>query len=439
VVPVPLLAVILTILFLRSGAASLEAQAPERRPSAAMFGAPDPRQSPEEDADGGLSVSGSLFGAYGDPFLGDQGTATSLQPHPWLRGSYYGFDGRLLYDRLLYDGPGEQLSLRMTGASSASYYPAIHRFAVGRQLADISSSWTTSPWRSARVSTGGAAQYSQYGLPFTEAAASLEDQSLETPDADDLLGSRRRNALQGYVPLQQDWGRGKSIGVLSSLQSSGFAGSDRVNGYGLGGTFNARVARDGMFRAGYTRQAVDRGVVLYSVHHANLGGDYGRPLSTSRRAFVSFRGGSAALESNGQVRVFITADASLNYELKRSWTGRLRYNRGFTFVDEIADPLLSDGLSADLNGLLSRRIDLSGSGSFRHGTVGVSRTAGNYDVYGARTRIRFALSRISAVYAEYLFFHYRFADSVRLGASLPSLFDRQTVRVGVTVMTQLLR
>ena len=46
---------------------------------------------------------------------------------------------------------------------------------------------------------------------------------------------------------------------------------------------------------------------------------------------------------------------------------------------------------------------------------------------------------MSAVYAEYLFFHYRFAESVRLGAGLPSFFDSRTIRVGVTLMTQLLR
>jgi hypothetical protein len=430
---VHVLAAILTILILWSPAARLHAQAPEHRLSP-LFGSPDPRQAPEESLDGGLSVSGSAFGAYGDPFLSDQGLAASLQPQPLLRGSYYGLDGRLLYDRL-----GEKMSLRVTGASTAVYYPTVDRFMVGRQLADISSSWTTSPWRSARLSTGGAAQYSQYGVPFTEAMASPENQSLETPDADDLLGSRRRNTVAGHVQLLQEWGRDKSIGVLSNLQSSGLEGTERLNAYDLGGIFNARVARYGTFRAGYTRQEVDRGAALYAVHHANIGGDYGRPLSASRRTFVSFRGGSAALESKGQVRVFVTGDASLSYELGRSWTGRLRYNRGFTFIDEVVDPLLSDGLSADLNGLLSRRLDLSGSASFRHGTVGVSRAASSYDVYGARTRIRFALSRMSAVYADYLFFHYRFAPSVRLGASLPSFFDRQTVRVGVTVMTQLLR
>jgi hypothetical protein len=433
-VPVHVLAAILTLLLLWSPAANLHAQAPDRQSSSAVFGAPDPRQSPEEGSDGGLNVSGWLFGAYGDEFLSGRAPVTPLQSDPRSHGSYYGFSGRLLYDRL-----GEQLSMRVNAASTAGYYPAFERFVVRRQFVDISSSWIASPWRTAHVSTVGTAVYSQYGAPFTEVMSSPDSQSVEVPEGDDLFGSHRRGTLRGRVQLEQDWGRRKSIGVMAGVQSSVLERSERIDAYDLGGSFNARIARYGTFRTGYTRQAVDRGLVRYLVHQANLGGDYGRPLSTSRRTFVSFSGGTAALESRDSFRVFVTADARLSHELGRSWTGRVRYHRGITFVDEIAAPLLFQGLNADLNGLLSRRIDVGGTASLRQGTAGVSRAPSNYHVYGAVGRIRLALSRRAAVYAEYLFYHYRFGASVPLAASLPYYFDQQTVRVGVTVMTQLLR
>jgi hypothetical protein len=433
VVPVHVLIVILTILFLGTPAVRLQAQAPERRPSP-VFGAPDPRQSSEESSNGGLSVSGSGFGAYGDDLATDQGFATALRPHPQVPGSTYGFDGRLYYDRM-----SEQLALYVNAASTGGYYPAVERLALGRQFAGISSSWIVSPWRSARMSTGGSAQYSQNGTPFTEVMAPFENQPGEMIYGDELIGSPHRGSVRGHFQLEQDLGRAKSIGVIAGAQSSLLQGSERLDGYDLGGTFSAGISRYATFRAGYTLHQMDRGVGIYAVHQADIGGDYRRPLSASRRTFVSFRGGSAALESRGRTHFFVTADASLSYELRRSWTGRLRYNRGLMFVEEIIDPLVSDGLSADLNGLLSRRIDLTASGSFRHGNVGLSSNASSYHVYGARTRIRLALSRISAVYAEYLFFHYRFAEYVRLGGGLPSFFDRQTIRVGVTIMTQLLR
>ena len=421
----------LAVMLVLGPAAALQGQAQERRSGAVLYGSPDPRRSPEE-GHGGLSASGSVFGAYGD-YIDDRVPATSVRPYPQLQSSFYGLNGRLLYERL-----GEQLSMRVNGASTATYYPAVGEFRIRRQFVDISSAYVVSPWRTARLSTMGMAQYSQYGAPFAQLVVldtqALETPGLETPDGDDLFRARRRGTLRGQVLLEQDWGRRKSFAVHAGLQSTGLEGNEHVNGYDLGGTFNSRVNRYGTFRAGYTRQEVHRDFASYSVHQVNVGGDYGRPLSASRRTFVSFGGGSSAFESRGQVRVFVDADARLRHELGRSWTGTIRYSRGLTFIDEIIDPLLSSGISAELNGVLSRRIDFSGSVSFRRGTVGLSRAASQYDTYGAYTRIRFSLSRSTAAYADYLFYHYGFAETVRLASSLPSQFARQTLRVGVMFM-----
>jgi hypothetical protein len=72
------------------------------------------------------------------------------------------------------------------------------------------------------------------------------------------------------------------------------------------------------------------------------------------------------------------------------------------------------------------------------GTAGVSEAKTPYNIYVARAQLRYALSRIAAVFGEYQLYQYRFAESVGLAARLPSSFDRRTLRVGVTVMTQFL-
>jgi hypothetical protein len=434
-VSVHVLAAILTILFLWSSAASLHAQAPERRPSSALFGAPDPRQSPGERPDEGFSVAGSLFGGYDDSLFTGQGPGTPFQSHSRSRDSYAGFSGRLLYDHQ----PADRLSLRASVSSAGRYYPVLERLVAGRQSADLSSSSVMEPWQGARLRTGGMARYSRYGGPFAGATFLTDGYPLDLIDGDDAFRLRRSDSLHGQVQLEQDWGRRKSVAVLAGVQSSGLEGSARSRGYELGGTLSTKLARYGTLQTGYTRQELNHGGASYVVHHVNIGGNYARPVSASRRAFVTFGGGSAVLESKGEIRMQAIADAGLRYELGRSWSGNARYHRGFMFVDEIIEPLLSDGVVAELTGLLSRRLELLGSGSFTHGGVGLSRTATPYTMYLARTQVRYALSRVTAVYAEYLLFNYRFAESVRVGASLPSYFDRQTVRAGVTVMTPLLR
>jgi hypothetical protein len=74
---------------------------------------------------------------------------------------------------------------------------------------------------------------------------------------------------------------------------------------------------------------------------------------------------------------------------------------------------------------------------FARGVVGLS-SDGSYQMYGARSHLRYALSRVFAVYGEYLLFHYDFTDTVPLAGGLPPAFTRQAVRLGVTVQTQLI-
>jgi len=433
-VPVHVLAAILTILVLWSPTTNLHAQAPERRPSSPVFGAPDPRQSPEEGLDGGLTVTGSVFGGYDNSLFIGPGLGTPLQAHSRSRDSHTGFSGQLLYDR-----PGDHLSLRGGLSGSGRYYPGLERFVVGRQSADLVSSSGMSPWRGAHLATSGMARYSRYGGPFAGAAFLPQDFPLDMFDGDNAVRLRRSDSLLGHVQLEQDWGRRKSLAILAGVQSSGLEGSERAEGYELGGALTSNVTRYGTVRAGYTRQQMDRGAARYVVHLLNIGGNYGRPVSASRRTFVTVGGGSAVLESNGQAHLQAIANAALQHEFGRSWRGSARYHRGFMFLDELAGPLMSDGLVAELNGLLTRRLELLGSGSFTHGTIGLSPSATPYNAYSAHTQVRYALSRVAAVYAEYVLFNYRFAESVRLGAGLPSYFDRQTVRVGVTVRTDLFR
>jgi hypothetical protein len=384
--------------------------------------------------DGGLSVTGSLFGGYDDSLLIGPGLQTPVEQRSRSHDPHTGLSGQLLYER-----PGDPLSVRASASSSARYYPGLERLSIGRQSADFSSSSVTSPWRGAQLHTSGMARVARYGGPFAGATFLPQGFPLDMFDGDNVIRLRRTDVLLGNVALEQEWGRRKSIGIVAGVQSSGLEGSERAVGYNLGGTLSTRISRYSTLRTGYTREEINRGVSQYVVHHLNIGGNYSRPLSTSRRAFVMFSGGSAVLDGNGQVRMQAIADASLHYQLGRSWLGSARYHRGFMFLDEIAGPLSSDGVVAELNGLLSRRLELFNSASFTHGSVGLSPNSTPYNAYSARSQIRYALSRLAAIYAEYLLFDYRFAGLVQLGGNLPSYFNRQTVRAGVTFATPVFR
>ena len=73
-----------------------------------------------------------------------------------------------------------------------------------------------------------------------------------------------------------------------------------------------------------------------------------RSLSASRRSFIAFSGGSAALESRDSFRMSAIGNVDFWYEFKQSWIGAVRYHRGITFIDEVVDPLLSDAIAKGL-------------------------------------------------------------------------------------------
>jgi len=409
-------------------------EVPERRPVQPLFGAPNPRG----ESDGGISVTGSLFGSYDDNILLSGQNSTTRPPsvpgvafgEP-LRGAATGYDAAVFLKL-----PSEQPTFEANVFSTGRYFPEFQEFVAGRQVAEASSSVSGSPWRDTNLRVTGSGRYSMNAPPFATAAA-LSDTDIDLPFAGDGINLRHTNDLRGGAELEREIGTDKTLVALGGIHSSQIDGGDRHEIYEVGGRFGAKLAQYSAFRASYIRQDVDRGLGRYTVHHLNIGGDYARPLSASRRAFIAFSGGSAAVESRDTFRMSAIGDVNFWYEFKQSWIGAARYHRGVTFIDEVVDPLMSDAVSGELAGLLSPRVDFNSSATFSRGLVGFN-SGRSYQMYGARAQLRYALSRVTALYAEYLAFHYQFPPTILITGGLPPSTSRQAVKVGLTVSSKLL-
>jgi hypothetical protein len=409
-------------------------EVPERRPVRPLFGAPDPRG----ESEGGLTVTGSLFGSYDDNILLSGQNSLSRPPtlpgfgsgEP-LRGAAVGYDSTVFFKL-----PSDQPTFEASVSSTGRYFPEFQEYVAGRQMAQATSTVSASPWRDTNLRLTGSGQYSLNAPPFAT-AASLSETDVDLPFAGDGIPLRHTNDLRGAVDLEREWGGDKTISALAGIHSSQIEDGPRHEMYELGGKFGARVAQYGAFRASYVRQDVNRSLSHYVVHHVNIGGDYARPLSASRRAFIAFSGGSAAVESRDSFRVSAIGDVDFWYEFKQSWIGAVRYHRGVTFIDEVVDPLMSDAVSAQITGLLSPRLDFNGSATYSRGNVGF-RSSDSYQLYGARSQLRYALSRVLGLYGEYLLFHYEFPPTILITGGLPPSTSRQTVRVGLAVSSKIL-
>jgi hypothetical protein len=146
------------------------------------------------------------------------------------------------------------------------------------------------------------------------------------------------------------------------------------------------------------------------LHDLDIGVDYSRALSFSRRTSLSFGTGSAVVVTDRlnvqgadpRATVHLIGNAVLTHELGRTWTAYAYYNRGFIFREGFDEPFLTNALSVGLNGLVTRRLDMSLIGHLvlAHQNVGENN---RYDSVVASANARYALTGFLAAFAEFVY------------------------------------
>ena len=116
------------------------------------------------------------------------------------------------------------------------------------------------------------------------------------------------------------------------------------------------------------------------IHRPDIGLDFLRALSLTRRTSLTFGVGMEATAYNQVTHFSAVANARVIHEIGRSWTVGAVYRRGTYFVETLPEPMTGDSASVQVNGLITRRIQLSGvlSGSFGQMGYGAAR---HYDSY----------------------------------------------------------
>lgn len=207
-----------------------------------------------------------------------------------------------------------------------------------------------------------------------------------------------------------------------------------------GVSFDHRFTRNASLELGYEYVDGDHATGLATrAHNLDVGVDYRRPLGQTRKTFVSFSTGSTIAESElGTRRVQAIGSATLTHYMKRTWTGVFEYSRRLHYVDGFDRPLFGDAITTGVNGLLSRRMELVIRASYTSGTVGLAEHAPRFNSTIATVRLRRAISRRIAGYAEGLFYHYAFDPDAPRPPGLPPTFDRIAFRCGLSVWVPLM-
>ena len=208
----------------------------------------------------------------------------------------------------------------------------------------------------------------------------------------------------------------------------------------VAGRYEHEVLRDLTVRLGYgfsdgryaSLPTVDQEDVRQ--HTIDVGVNFDRALSLTRRTTLSFETGGAAISDSEDTFYTVLGGARLNHEMGQSWNAAISYLRNLSFIEAIADPFLSDALSLGLRGMLARRLEFDATGSVSTGVIGLS--GGGDDgltTYGTRVGLTLGLTRFLALEVSHSYYHYAFESGVSLPVGLSSLYDRQSVLATLNV------
>lgn len=364
----------------------------------------------------------------------------------------------LLQSALDYSFQGHTVTARASGTSSQRYFqpedrvvPAYFRSIGHTGAMDLSvHSARTALQVNATAAYSGSPLYAlvlpvpQEGESYTPVASgdvAVSDFDSFTYGATATLshGLTRRTGLSAGV----DWRRTDTTGTPNIHRE--------LDTYGARGQFAHRIGRGVTTTAMYAYrigEVKDSNPLMLPwrmpEHRAEIAIDYRHQVSRTRRVTFGARVGASSMVVPELTRVEgargrrdnpLSTDLSAGYDFTRSWRLRAGYRQSVDYVPGLSEPISGRSVTTGLDGLVSRRIDVSLSAGYANGESalgpGINGGTSAYETYNADGRLRFALSRMTAAYIEYVRYFYDSKGTLPLGPGVPMLLERQGVRVGV--------
>ena len=420
------------------GGSSAFAQEASPQSSAGLYG-----RKLEEKTAHALDVSGTVVEAYDDDVYADGGAP--INPGQQQAAGYYSMFQANSND----DWKGKRSHVGATGGATMRYYQedqtvqwtnftgglgfssqlSTRTSVFANQTASYSPSYFYRLFPTADVPTPGAVAppAPDYTVP---GASSASYSYSTTATLSHSFGPRA--ALSG----QADYGYTDFVENSVALRDS--------KTYGVRGDYSRNMSRNTVARFGYRYRNGDVGFGAATgrptvEHGLDVGVDYSRPLSATRRATFAFSVGSSAVslpdstlgELRGQVYRAI-GSAKFGYQFSRAWQATTSYRRGLDYVPGLSQPVFTDGLSAVVNGLFNQRWDFTAQAGYSSGEPAYFTQTATYKTYTGDVRLRYALTRLWAIQAEYLYYFYDFNGALVVPQDSPPQLERNGVRVGVT-------
>jgi hypothetical protein len=394
-----------------------------------------------------LDVSVSLLEAYDDDVFGTTGGG-QVTPTTRQIGGFFS----MLQPSFGYQFKGRRAQVGITEASALGYYPEVGEVRSISHTAGAGMSVQISG--QTKLFVNGTAAYAPsylFGL-FPSTAAPVPGEAISAAP-NYAVNDVESYAYGTTAVLSQGLSRRTTIAVGGDVSYTDFVHNTDVqrdlDSRGINTEVSYRGTRNTATRVRYHYLTgnLGYGVGTSTVENGlDIGMSYSRPLSATRRALLSFSVGSSSVMTDGSPasveipnRLYrATAEAMFGYQFA-VWEARGSYRRGLEFVPGLVQPVFTNGVTADLTGLVTRRVDLALSAGYSEGASALARNAMNFDTYRASVRMQLALARSAAIHAEYLYYFYNFHGDIALPFGASPRLQRNGVRVGLRLLIPTLR
>lgn len=425
------------------------------RPYRALFGGAAPTPTGPQS----LILNAAAFGGYDDDiFARGSGPSSGGPGGPSVAGTFVGSQATLAYQRRY------ATATVFASAATANRWVTdsgdfLTTFAAG------SVGITGTPNGRTSYTLRQSAAYRPYYTPVTFPGGTPLGPSLtgefspalpggitmDEPDDFGVASDRESIRLTSYADANRRLTQRSSLSGRAQYSTAGFASEDLDtvdNDRWLGGfMYSYDVTRYLAARAGYTYRSYNTSASgVAGNHDLNIGLLYNRPFTVGRgRTVLSFTTGSTILKrerlsgSGGSGRFTIRAigTATLDHAFSAAWQGNVHYVHSVGYMDGFTEPVEGDQVTASLGGLLAPALDFSMHVGYMSGSIGMQER--NFDTGIAGARLRLALHTNAALFAQYFYYQYHYADGVADHVLPASELRRQGFRAGLNVWWPLVR
>jgi hypothetical protein len=213
---------------------------------------------------------------------------------------------------------------------------------------------------------------------------------------------------------------------------------------GMRGQWARQLNRDFRMRLGYGREHIHEAArpdAEFVHEFIDVGVDFERPLSLTRRTTLAFSTETSMVRKPGESRHYrLNGRVLLSSWLRRTWLGSINASRTTEFLPGYIEPLFSDNVGGALTGLLSQRLEMIVSAAVGKGKFGTDASVfenPRFTIANATTQLNFAFTRHLGVFGQHAFYYFKMPPGASSVAPLDRL-SRQTFIAGITAWIPML-